>query len=153
MTYGWAILIIAVVGVALWQLGILSPSGGTNTATGFYRIKVLDSSIRYSSRTSFGIPINNSLNFTIVNGAGDLIRIDYIRLSGDCNATVCAGDNWRCSDMYLAAGKTIVVEGNNCSELYTNENFYVTVNISYSQKLGMERIDHFDSGTLQGVAE
>jgi hypothetical protein len=143
-TYAWAILIIIVIGLALWQLGILSPGGrGTNTASGFMKIKVLEPSIKYSANL---VPANNSLNFTIVNGAGDLIRISSIQINGDCNDTVYAID-------YLDPGHAMVVTCWNCSELRKGESFYLKVNITYSTKLGSRRITHFDSGVIQGVAE
>ena len=150
-TYGWAILVVIIIGIALWQLGILSPGGrGTNTATRFTKVKVMEPSIKYSSDV-----VNQSLNFTIVNGVGDLIKINYIGIAGDCNDTLCVdvGSLKPCSEMYLDPGSTMIVEGWNCTSVHSNEMFYVDVNISYSQKLGRQRIEHFDSGIIQGVAE
>jgi hypothetical protein len=40
MSHGWAILIVAVVGVSLWQLGVLKPGNSTPpTSSGFENIK------------------------------------------------------------------------------------------------------------------
>ena len=39
MTYGWAIIIVIIAGVALWRLGVFSPSAG-KTSTGFDTFQV-----------------------------------------------------------------------------------------------------------------
>ncbi|HEX55264.1 MAG TPA: hypothetical protein ENF49_03960, partial [Candidatus Altiarchaeales archaeon] len=50
MTYGWAILVVMIVGVVLWQLGIFGGGpGAVNTAHGFSKIKVLEPSIKFDA--------------------------------------------------------------------------------------------------------
>ena len=39
MTYGWAILVVMIVGIVMWQLGIFNMGGTTLTSTGFAKIK------------------------------------------------------------------------------------------------------------------
>ena len=45
MTYGWAILVVLVVGIALWQLGVLTPTEGNKNIRGFTGLKPIDAVI------------------------------------------------------------------------------------------------------------
>ena len=61
MTYGWAILVVMIVGVVLWQLGIFGGAGGgVNTATGFSKMKVMEPSSKYTT--------TGTLSFVLMNG-------------------------------------------------------------------------------------
>ncbi len=140
-TYGWAIIIVFVIGIALWRFGVFSPGASVNTASGFTKIRVPEAGIVYYPNTW-----RNALNFTIMNGYGDFVRIDAIRISGDCNGTTYPLSA-------LDAGATMIVSGWNCSVMYEREKFYVDVNITYSTKLGKERIQHTDAGVIRGAAD
>jgi hypothetical protein len=82
MTYGWAILVIMVVGVAMWQLGIFSLGGASPaTSTGFESLKPLLATCQVSNRTYWGTYISG-FSCQFVNTGGAPVRLGYI------NATV-----------------------------------------------------------------
>jgi hypothetical protein len=61
MTYGWAILVILVIGVALWQMGVFNPASTPPGCSGFSQLMPLDS--QYISST-------NTLKVIVSNEAG-----------------------------------------------------------------------------------
>ncbi|RLC40838.1 MAG: hypothetical protein DRH44_08080, partial [Candidatus Coatesbacteria bacterium] len=68
MTYGWAILVVMIVGVVLWQLGVFGGAGGgVNRATGFTTIKCFDRTIQLKDSTN--------LTATFTNAAGTPVTI------------------------------------------------------------------------------
>ncbi|MCX6694706.1 MAG: hypothetical protein NTU61_00200 [Candidatus Altiarchaeota archaeon] len=53
MTYGWAILVVMVVGIAMWRLGIFNLGGsGAPTSTGFATLKPLLSTCEISNKNT-----------------------------------------------------------------------------------------------------
>ncbi|MEM2918392.1 MAG: hypothetical protein QXY62_02705 [Candidatus Altiarchaeota archaeon] len=141
-TYGWVMIIIAIIGVTLWYLGVFSNRQEVNIATGFSKIKVPEATIQYRANIA-----GNALNFTIVNGVGDFIRISSMIAKGDCNGAISYGIEG------LEAGEARNVGAQNCNSLYRGENFEVAVNITYSTKLGSQRITRTEYGIIRGVAE
>ncbi|HIE34505.1 MAG TPA: hypothetical protein EYP86_05140, partial [Candidatus Altiarchaeales archaeon] len=79
MTYGWAILVVMIVGVVLWKLGIFGGGASGNKATGFIgsKIGVIDASIKCNTTT---------MSFIVTNQAGStLSNVNVSVASGDCN--------------------------------------------------------------------
>jgi uncharacterized protein (UPF0333 family) len=66
MTYGWAILVIMVVGIAMWNLGIFNMGSSTVSATGFGKIKPQLAATGYSSEGKFTIVLTNTVGTRIV---------------------------------------------------------------------------------------
>ena len=82
MTYGWAILVVMIVGVVLWQLGIFNPPAST-TVTKFVKIRPLNPGQIEQKE-------NTTLSVVFVNLAGDTVHInnidvDYTSPHGDCD--------------------------------------------------------------------
>jgi len=141
-TYGWAILVVMVVGVALWQLGAFGQHSGVNRATGFAKIKVLEPSIKYDS-TGAG----DTLTFDIVNGESMHIRIEGNTTGGDCNSTMSI------SDVGLDGGQTTTATLTGCTDLDAGESFDVPISIRYRIKIASDIIYHNDTGHIIGAAE
>lgn len=55
MTYGWAIIIVVIIGIALWKLGIFTPS--ITASTGFEEFSVADYEVTTAGVAS--VPITN----------------------------------------------------------------------------------------------
>ena len=72
LSYGWAILVVLVIGVALWQLGILRTSTQGTSSTGFSKIPVVLSATSLSETGVF--------TGTFVNSAGSRIFLTAVRL-------------------------------------------------------------------------
>jgi hypothetical protein len=134
MTYGWAILIIAIVAAALYATGILNPATWVGTkATGFSTIGV--NTWAYDAATG-------GLDVTYQNNAGQrviLTGIDYD--DGTLNVTNTANNT-------LGAGATMT-ESANLSVTTVGDTYTVSVTIRYDDAQGSPRLDE---GTLSGKA-
>ena len=75
MTYGWAILIIVIVAAVLYSTGVFSPSSNTTTTItglgGFQKV----------TAGCLVTPQNTSLEVSLANGVGTLIKIDQINVT------------------------------------------------------------------------
>jgi len=72
MTYGWAILVVMIVGVVLWQLGVFNVGQGNLVTTGFVKMQPLTPSIAYRDRNFTG-------SFT--NALGTTVRLGNITIN------------------------------------------------------------------------
>ena len=146
MTYGWAILVVMIVGVVLWQLGIFGGGpGAANTARGFGRIKVMDPSIRY---VAIGTGVDDGLlNFTIMNGAGQTVSDLKMTASGSgCSTTT--------QDLgTLGAGATAATGVPGCDLKAGGDSFAVDVDFSYNMTVAGDKVQHDESGTIRGAVE
>jgi len=147
MTYGWAILVVMIVGVVLWQLGIFGGGpGAVNTATGFSKIKPMEPSIRYSDNGA----ADGTLKFTIMNGAGTPIVGLCATPSGDC--TTCPIVDCPVGDGSFGQGETEEVTLTGCPKV-EGTTFSVSVTFNYTQSVGMQDVVHADSGAIKGTVE
>lgn len=144
MTYGWAILVVMIVGVVLWQLGIFGGGpGAVNTASGFAKIRVLEPSIKYTGTT---------VTFDVVNGVGMVISNLDTTPAGDC---VSADKSISASNP--AAGETVQVTLGvgfvQCSSKSPGQSFTVPLTFTYNQTVAGTLVSHTDTGTIMGTAE
>ena len=67
MSYGWAVLIVIVLGVVLWNLGVFNPSQGQQ-ATGFSVLRPISWSFTNASQanSSFVITLTNIGGFDVL---------------------------------------------------------------------------------------
>ncbi len=84
MTYGWAILVVMVVGIAMWQLGIFNMGGTTVTSTGFAKIK--------PQLAGTGLSSSGTFTGVFTNGVGTRILIEWVHITdnADNDADVCS---------------------------------------------------------------
>jgi len=168
-TYSWAILVVMIVGIALWQLGVFGGHGTPNTASGFSKIRVLEPSIKYSGDT---------LDFTVVNGVGSRAMLNVYNVTGDCsniffktNCVDWVGTQGQCElgggifipglpsrccfqgVIHLDPGETTSPMLVICNSLESGKPFEVYLTISYSTKLGKDTISHTDAGVIKGTTE
>lgn len=137
MTYGWAILVVMIVGVVLWQLGIFGGGpGAANTARGFGKIKIMEPSIKYTGST---------LSFTLMNGAGQTVT----GLQAIVNDTA---KQYVCTPGTLGAGETYSCSGT-LSTKTGGDSFSARVDINYSVTVAGTPVTHEESGTIRGAAE
>jgi len=100
MTYGWAIIIVIIVGFVLWKLNVFSPSA-PKTSSGFDTFNI---------GTNFRIGSDGTATLIVVNAdkQGRTIAMNSATVSaagctGDTGA-VGAGDNWTVSCTGVPAG-------------------------------------------------
>ena len=149
MTYGWAILVVMIVGVVLWQLGIFGGGpGAVNTASGFGKIKPMEPSIKYTT--------GGKLTFSIMNGVGQGITKANIssQASGDCPASgvkmvypmTLSGNG------VMGAGE-VSAELLNCTTKSAGQSFSTTLEIMYVVTIAGSDVTHKETGTIRGVVE
>ena len=133
-TYGWAILVMAVVGIVLWQMGALNVSGKLPPGTsGFSVVKPAEWSMAVAG------PASCTLSIRVANGAGETIE----------SATIVGGNN--CVPQTVLAGEltTCSIDYTSCSQPgYEYEKHVV---ISYSRSSDGQNFQ--SSGVLWGSAE
>ena len=138
MTYGWAILVVMIVGVVLWQLGIFGGGpGAANTARGFGRIKVMDPSIKYVQ--------DGTLTFTIMNGAGQTVSDLVMGVPSPCTAGAINSD--------MSAGGTQAVTLSSCGAKGIGDSFAVDIGFNYTMSVAGNTVTHQEKGTIRGAAE
>lgn len=85
MTYGWAIIVVMIVGLALWNAGILKigptyPKG----FSGFSGVRPLDWTIYSQKEEDITRPAMKLYRFSIVNVVGNPITITDLYYEGSC---------------------------------------------------------------------
>jgi hypothetical protein len=81
MSYGWAILVIMIVGAALWQLGIFNMGGNVApTMSGFQALKPLLATCKLGT-SIYGFPAARGFSCQFVNNAGTRIVIKDMNFS------------------------------------------------------------------------
>ncbi|MEM2918696.1 MAG: hypothetical protein QXY62_04275 [Candidatus Altiarchaeota archaeon] len=150
MTYGWAILVVLIIGVALWYMGVFNVgTGGVNRASGFSKMKVADPTIQYSDSGNF-------FKFMIVNGAGTGVE--------NVKANIIGGDHG-CGMLLGIVNKTILVEGETTEVIFGIGNstdpctksrgsaYLAQVQINYTQSIMGTVYQRSDTGIISGTVE
>jgi hypothetical protein len=147
ITYGWAILIIVIIGGALFALGVFNPAtwGSNKRATGFSSIQVNDWKVNSSG-----------LSLVIANKFGDTISLTNVTATLSGQTTVC----WTNATAIPAAGVSLTSDGtaalnstnvNNClpSPYAQGKTYTMAVSAYFSSG----SLTHVDTGTLTGKYE
>jgi hypothetical protein len=148
MTYGWAILVVMVVGIAMWQLGIFNMGSATLTSTGFAKLK--------PQLAATGIDRTGEPKAIFTNGIGTKIEITGGKVLDNNNPAIsCAltpanflpndpagGQNFR-----ISAPSGCVQPGN------PGDVYNALISISYDVSIGGVQTSHTDSGNLRGPFE
>jgi len=140
LTYGWAILIVIIVGASLYVLGVFTPGQWTGKRqTGFAQFRVVD----------FSLKDNGNLTVVFQNQIGKTVNLTEIKATFKNN--VCT---FGYSDQNIAPN-TIYKASKNCTSAWGNLDF----RSSYSLVVDFYYTDpdsgltHIDSGTLFGSVE
>lgn len=138
MTYGWAILVVVIVGVVLWQMGVFSGGGSSaSTFTGFGPLKPVEWSCNADT---------DVLTVTITNGAGGMVT----------NLTITSdGTSGTCTPTEVSAGGTTVctvstVSPSQCATVAPGSTYVASAEIGYISPTGQTRSS---SGTVRGPAD
>jgi hypothetical protein len=98
LSYGWAILVVMIVGAALWQLGILSPPSSAATSSGFSTLKPFLATCKAGPDAVWWTTFSKHGAYCqFANAAGDKIAIV------DLNLTI---NNDSCRDNVIATQAT-----------------------------------------------
>lgn len=134
MTYGWALLIIVVVGAALFALGILNPSTYTQSrCTGFQYFTFQDQQLTQST-----------FSIDLLNGPKDIVVTSF-----KVDATSTAVN----PAVTVAAGNRVVVSGNNAAagSKADGDSYSYGVSVTYNVTGGIS--NNVDQGTCTGKVQ
>jgi hypothetical protein len=165
MTYGWAILVVMIVGVVMWQLGIFNMGGTTVTSTGFAKIK--------PQLAGTGLTRGGTLRIVFTNGVGTNIALTSVTIAPAGRALVAQRvdrPQSSCITVYGAAGglgsytggdtKKAISPGNNfalnlagCPQGTAGTVYNIRVSLPYIVTVGGISTAHTESGTLRGPFE
>lgn len=148
MTYGWAILVVMIVGVVMWQMGIFNLGGTTVTSQGFSRIK--------PQLAATGLNSNGDFTIIFTNGVGTEININSSE-PGMFNGSV-GGMHDTCTltptKFTISVGDNFRMYGNNCLTGSEPGSVYSgAVTIRYSLSIGDVSSSHVEYGTVRGPVE
>jgi len=151
MTYGWAILVVVIVGVALWYMGVFNLGGSAKTMTGFGPVKPL----------SWGVMENAGgmvVSITFTQGEGSPIQIDPATgTSVDCDddgvyetdlalspvtGTYGTGSSWQ------ATGSCTVLDS-----LPAGTPYHMPVKVIYTKTVAGFAESHSSVGRINGPVE
>jgi hypothetical protein len=127
VTYGWAILMITIVGLLMWQMGVLKLPNPPPDCRGFAKIRPMDWAF-YSD------PILADSDFTlaIINEAGTRLRIPIsgVRVSIE-GRTECTGYEPD-SETNISSGEKIQVNLSSCPSMGAGDYYIAHINITYT---------------------
>jgi hypothetical protein len=147
MTYGWAILVVMIVGIVMWQLGIFGGGSTPMTATGFSKIK--------PQLAGSGVDRNGVPKLIFTNGVGTNIVIKSGKLGPIAGATSsCALTTASFKPYSIPAGENTKVSKIACLKAGPAAAVYsLPVSIVYEVSVGGITNVHTESGSIRGGFE
>ncbi len=137
MTYGWAIIVIMVVGLVLWQMGIFTPDATPPGCNGFSQIVPLDSKFDSASK---------ELKVVISNDAGTKLHLNNI------NATYMSTEKIVSINDDMRPGISRMVDFD-FSAATVNSGDYYRINMIIDYTNALSGITHRSSGYCWGTIE
>jgi len=135
MTYGWAILVVLIVGIVLWQLGIFGGlGGGANKSTGFSgaKIGIIDGTIDCGDGT---------LTVQITNQAGSSITGIVAAVSEGCTTGTPTSDT-------LAAGAKTTLTLSTCTPTTAGVIIQPEVVLTFNETVAGSTIGRSQTGRI-----
>jgi len=142
MTYGWMLIIIAIVGVVLYQYGIFTPPPTPPGSTGFSQAKPID--------CKASVQNSGNLTLTLINDAGTKIRITSVNATIFDNAVCIWGPgsrDMRAGEVYQLSMAPCLSTGSPGS----GEHYKAEITIVYQNVAS--GIDHNSVGECHGTLE
>ena len=140
MTYGWAIVVVIIIGSALWYLGIFNLEQSATSYEGFTRIQPLVESVVFTTDGDFAAKF--------VNGAGNLIIVN--------NISVVNHDGTQCyciihGSNTILAGKAFNMGGTACSADHSpGDPFLINLTIDYTMSITGMNVAKIEDGMIRG---
>ncbi|MFH1056150.1 MAG: hypothetical protein V1744_08665 [Candidatus Altiarchaeota archaeon] len=148
MTYGWAILVVMVVGIAMWQLGIFNMGGTSITATGFAKIKPQLAGTGLDHSGVFTAVFTNGLGTTLSMTTGAAIYLE-----GN-PASVCANVEYTPrKNIQKGINFVLMASGGACPTGNPGEVYSLVVSMPYYVEVGGTVTKHTESGRIRGPFE
>lgn len=163
MTYGWAILVVMIVGIAMWRLGIFKPSGTQAVMMqGFGGVKPQLTGTGYSAEGKF--------TGVFLNAVGHRIQIKGIKVTdNDDNSMSCTDSSANCcpksgsitGTWYVAPNKHFELSIDDdlaaCTSSFTpgdpGDPYQLDVEVTYDVTIAGATSEHKSSGIIRGPLE
>lgn len=159
MTYGWAILVVMIVGIVMWQLGIFNMGGTTVTATGFAKIK--------PQLAGSGLSRDGQFTGVFTNGVGTRITmtsspasISGAVLTNPCRASFIGTAGFTASPHAVGAGQNFLLTSaaagctmGAAGTVDAGTVYDITLSLVYNVDIGGVATTHTETGTFRGPAE
>ena len=146
MTYGWAILVVIIVGVVLWQMGIFNPSGGTSPGKlGFGSVESQDWSCDSATDTT---------SIQYVNAFGQAIVLEQGQVGTGGAVCTYEGASTASANVTIPANKRFVctyAADPGCAVATQGTRFESTVSVEWMPQGG--GITHSEAGTVWKTAD
>lgn len=139
MTYGWAILVVIIVGIVLWQSGVFGT--GSGGVSGFDKVRVRDYS--FSSAT-------DNLTVKFENAAGQTMKNVWVVVANDgttfYNMSIGSTNtsNWAPGKEYALTSTNTTV----CTAV--GGGYSLDIQINYTSEAN---VPHTEAGTIRGKCE
>ena len=138
MTYGWAIIVVLIVGFALIYLGVFDLGGGASgVPKGFQFLRPLE------YKCVAGSGANDTVSVIVENLAGD--RVTGVTIAVGADSASCSP-----SEVAHTGQTTCSISGVDCGADAAGERYEVDVAFGYTSAQGMTRSS---AGSLTGPAE
>lgn len=172
MNYGWAILVVLVVGIMLWQLGYLDMHAETMTVSGFSRLKPQLAGTRLTTTGDFEGTFTNAAGETVVikdftmtrdeDGATNSIATnggspctDMTRSWVKSTEACCAGNNLAACDASVAKGQNFVIHvappALGALTGAEGETYKISATITYTATISGIPTAHTDTGIIRAT--
>lgn len=141
LTYGWAILIVIIVGASLYALGVFNPGTFTGKrVTGFTQFQIVDHKVDTDNNVT--LVFGNRLGKTVTVG-----NITATYKNDQCSNILSPGER----NMGPNTQKTISLDCTSWGDLAFRSSYSVIIDIEFTDP--DSGLEHVDSGTLFGSAE
>ncbi len=143
MNYGWAIIIILIIGVSMWYLGVfnIEPSPAA-TFSGFSVIKPIMTMVILTTGGNFSGMFINGASYEITVTGIDITNEDGAK----CNITA--------GKVAVPSIKEFIIMGENCTVAGLHRDgdaFVLSVGINFTGTIGTASISRTESGKLRGL--
>ena len=157
MTYGWAILVVLIVGIVLWQLGIFNLGGSSKTSTGFGAIKPLSWSLMGTGATiTMTSGEGGSVTMSIPDPTGSAISNPSLVVDGKACTTITSVNGVTPAvnvSTIIPAGKEFQVVFADCTNGTLGTVYNAILSLSYTKQIGSLSENHTSTGNLRGPYE
>ena len=149
MTYSWAILVVAIVGMVLWQIGVFDTPEAA-IPTGWSTLKPMSPTIVYSAA-------GDSFEAGFINVIGSPIRITDVDINetisggGACTNVAVEGVSMP-GDVTMEAGGEFKVTAD-CPAKDKKEPYDLVIAIRYIALLPDSTTHHVETGYIKGMVE
>lgn len=168
VSYGWAILVILVIGIVLWQLGVFTPQASTMSFSGFGKLK--------PQLGGTGLNSTGFFEGLFTNGVGAKIYVNEVTVKDDMGNIICCFPATAClvaattndrvggvnNIQFVASGPPKIsagdvfevhLEGCLVSGVNSGDQYNIQVEISYDSLSGNSKVPHGDAGGIRGSYE